>query len=86
MKHKQNMAVWLGAIGAVCMSLEIAAAQGISGMYIFPKGKQTHEQQQQDEGQCHGAAVEMTGYNPSAPPSSPLPQSQGQGGPRQREP
>lgn len=48
MKHKRNMAVWLGAIGAVCMNLEIAAAQGgsISGMYVFPKGKQTGEQQQ----------------------------------------
>jgi len=78
MKHKRNMVVWLGAIGALCMNLEIAAAQSssVSGMYVFPKGKQTREQQQQDEGQCHSAAVEMTGFNPSAP-QNPPPQSQG---------
>ena len=78
MKHKRNMVVGLGAIGALYMSLEIAAAQGgsVSGMYVFPKGKQTKQQQQQDEGQCYNTAVEMTGFDPSAP-SSPPPQSQG---------
>jgi outer membrane protein with glycine zipper len=76
------MTVWLGAIGgmlmAMLMTVEITIAQSgsISGMYVFPKGKQTPQQQQRDEGQCHSKAVEMTGYNPSAP-SSPPPQSQG---------
>ena len=79
MKHKRSMIAGLSAIGALCMNLEIAAAQGggVSGMYVFPKGKQTQEQQRSDEGQCYNTAVEMTGYDPSAPPSSPPAQSQG---------
>jgi len=70
--------IWLGAIGVVCASIGMAAAQAgsISGMYVFPKRNQGPEQQQQDEMQCHGTAVEMTGYNASAPPSPPPPQGQ----------
>jgi hypothetical protein len=78
MKRTPLMVTWLGMLSFICTSAGLAAAQGssISGMYIFPKGRQTPEQQQQDEFQCYNTAVEMTGYNPSAP-SSPPPQSQG---------
>ena len=78
MKRKQNMVMWLGTIGVICASLGMAAAQSrsISGMYVFPKRNQPPEQQQQDEMQCHSSAVEMTGFNPTVPPSSPPP-SQG---------
>ena len=78
MKRKQETILWLVMLGITFVSIDIAVAQssGVSGMYVFPKGKQTLEQQQQDEGQCHSAAVEMTGFNPSAP-QNPPPQSQG---------
>jgi hypothetical protein len=78
MKNTHNIIRWLGAIGVVSISVGIAAAQpnSISGMYVFPKGDQSPEQQQQDETQCHNSAVQMTGFNPTAPPSAPPP-SQG---------
>ncbi len=78
MSRKQMRRVWLSAISIVAVSIGIAAAQSgsISGMYVFPKRGQPPKQQQQDEMQCNSAAIEMSGFNPSAP-QSPPPQSQG---------
>jgi len=78
MKRRHNSVRWLSAIGVVGMSIGIVAAQSgsISGMYVFPKRNQPPEQQQQDERQCNSSAIEMTGFNPSAPQSVPPP-SQG---------
>ena len=75
MKQKRNMLVWPVMMSLVVVSIEIAAAQSpsISGMYVFPKRGQPAEQQQQDEMACHSSAVEMTDFNPGAPPSAPPP-------------
>src|SRR5262245_43088181 len=73
MKRTQNSIRWLSALGVLSVSIGIAAAQSgsISGMYVFPKGGQPPEQQRQDEGECNGSAIEMTGFNPAAPQSAP---------------
>ncbi|MGH8614022.1 MAG: glycine zipper domain-containing protein [Gammaproteobacteria bacterium] len=78
MSRKQILVVWLAIMSIVAVSIEMAAAQSgsISGMYVFPKGDQPPEQQQQDEMQCNSSVIEMTGVNPSAPQSAPPP-SQG---------
>ena len=75
MKRMHNSVRWLSVIGVVGMGIGIAAAQSgsISGMYVFPKRNQPPDQQQQDEMQCNSSAIEMTGFNPSAPPSAPPP-------------
>lgn len=45
----------------------VAAAQG---MYAYPAKGQTPEQQSRDRGECHGWAVQQSGYDPSNPQAS----------------
>jgi hypothetical protein len=55
---------------ALCLAPLSAGAQ----MYVYPQQGQSAEQQQRDQGECHGWAVQQTGYNPgmaAAPPSGP---------------
>src|SRR5262245_47602451 len=75
MKLKRNMLVWPVTMSLVLGSIGMAAAQSpsISGMYVFPKSGQPPEQQQQDEMQCYSSAVEMSGFNPTAPQGAPPP-------------
>jgi len=50
-----------------------SAAQKI-GMFVYPKGNQTHDQQLIDESNCYNGVQQQTGINPSAagpkPPSA----------------
>jgi len=43
-----------------------SAAQKI-GMFVYPKGTQTHDQQLIDESDCYNSVQQQTGINPSAP-------------------
>lgn len=48
-----------------------SAAQQV-GMYVFPKGNQTHDQQLIDESECSGLAQQQSGVDPQmAPPAPP---------------
>lgn len=38
------------------------------GVYVFPKDKQSAEQQKKDEGECYAAAKEQSGVDPKKPP------------------
>ena len=45
------------------------------GQYVYPARGQTPQQQQQDQGQCHGWAMQQAG-NPAAVPPPPGPSGQ----------
>jgi Glycine zipper len=64
----------------VLMTVLVAAAiilpvmrAGAQQMYVYPAKGQSQEQQSRDQAECHGWAMQQTGYNPyqgSAPPPS----------------
>lgn len=68
------MRVWNTALYGLC---GVALGFGLyptdvfaqSGVYAFPKGDQSQQQQQQDHSQCHEWAVSRTGVNPNRPPT-----------------
>lgn len=58
------------AVALVCLSA-FASPAGAQGLYIFPAGDQTPEQQAQDEHDCHGFAQDETGIDPDNLPAVP---------------
>jgi hypothetical protein len=57
-------------IAAALAAPAVATAQGA----VYPARGQSPQQQQKDQGECHGWAVQQTGANPAAmapPPSGP---------------
>ena len=61
-KHLKSCLLLAGALVA---TLGLAAPVAAQGVYAYPKGKQSPQQQQKDESECHGWAVQRTGYDPS---------------------
>ena len=57
-------------IAALCMSA-LASSVAAQGLYIFPAGDQTPEQQAEDEHACHGFAQNETGVDPDNLPAVP---------------
>ncbi len=58
------------ALAAVAFAPAVAAAQG----YVYPARGQSPQQQQKDQGECQGWAMQQSGANPAAmapPPSGP---------------
>lgn len=62
----------------MCGIATIAHAQQ---MFVYPKKGQSPQQQQRDQGECHGWAVQQSGFNPAsanlAPAQSAAPQRGG---------
>ena len=55
-------------------ALTLVASNGIAQQaYVYPAKGQSQEQQSRDQAECHGWAMQQTGYNPyqgSSPPPS----------------
>ena len=61
-KHLKSCLMFAGAIVA---TLGLAAPVAAQGVYAYPKGNQSPQQQQRDESECYNWAVQRTGYDPS---------------------
>ena len=61
-KHIKSCLVLAGAIVA---TVGFAAPVMAQGVFAYPKGGQSPQQQQKDESECYGWAVQRTGYDPS---------------------
>ncbi len=51
--------------GAIIATLGLSAPLAAQGVYVYPKGGQSPQQQQKDESECHGWAVQRTGFDPT---------------------
>ena len=62
---------------ALPLSMTLVAAMmftstpNLAQQIVYPAKKQTAEQQQKDEGECHTWAVKQSGYDPASPPPPP---------------
>jgi hypothetical protein len=48
----------------IAMVLSLVSAPAFADLMIYPKGKQSSEQQSKDKYECHEWAVQQTGFNP----------------------
>ena len=58
------------AIAGVALSLAtllVPVTAPAQGVYVYPAGGQSQQQQQADSGECHIWAVNQSGFNPSGP-------------------
>ena len=62
----------VGALVAIGLLAGTAMGQG----YVYPARGQSPEQQQKDQGECSGWAMQQSGANPAATPPPPGPQGQ----------
>ena len=62
----------LGALGTVALLAGGAVGQG----YVYPAKGQSPQQQQKDQAECSGWAMQQSGANPAAVPPPPGPQGQ----------
>jgi uncharacterized protein YcfJ len=46
------------------LTLSLVSAPALADLMIYPKGKQSSEQQSKDKYECHEWAVQQTGFNP----------------------
>jgi hypothetical protein len=54
-------------------AITLPAINGLAQAFVYPAMGQSQEQQSRDQGECHGWAMQQTGFNPlqgSAPPPS----------------
>ncbi len=51
--------------GAIVATLGLTAPVAAQGVYAYPKGGQSAQQQQKDEAECNNWAVQRTGFDPS---------------------
>jgi hypothetical protein len=67
-------------LSLVSLGIVLATSVGAQQLMIYPQRGQSPQQQQQDQAECHGWAMQQTGYNPgmaSAPPPPPPPAHSG---------
>jgi OmpA family protein len=58
----------------VSLAWALAVTQPASAqLYVYPEKGQSAQQQQKDQGECHGWAMQQSGYNPRAPQPAPPP-------------
>ena len=62
----------VGAFGAISLIAGSAMGQG----YVYPTKGQSPQQQQKDQGECSGWAMQQSGANPAAVPPPPGPEGQ----------
>jgi hypothetical protein len=76
-----KIGVWrrttVSLVGALAALTGVATAQSL---YVYPQKGQSADQQARDRGECHGWAVQQTGFDPGAPPAPPPTASAPQGG------
>ena len=60
-------------LGLVVVPMVMAVLPGaaLAQSYVYPAKGQTPQQQQQDQAQCQGWAMQQSGVNPAAPPPPP---------------
>ncbi len=69
---RRRFASAVGALGVVGLLAGSALAQG----YVYPAKGQSPQQQQKDQGECSGWAMQQSGANPAAMPPPQGPQGQ----------
>jgi outer membrane lipoprotein SlyB len=52
------------ALLRIALALALFSAPAFADLMIYPKGKQSGEQQSKDKYECHEWAVQQTGFNP----------------------
>jgi Glycine-zipper domain len=75
MKHLRASVHVAAAAGVLAGGLLTGTARG-QQIYAYPQKGQSQQQQQQDQAECHGWALQQSGYNPAsaqAPPPPPPP-------------
>ena len=63
-----------GAVAVVPVTLALVAGSAGAQGYVYPAKGQSPQQQQKDQSDCHGWAMQQSGVNPgtmAAPPSGP---------------
>jgi hypothetical protein len=58
---------WLKLAG-VPVAVLVVSGTALAQSYVYPARGQSPQQQQQDQAQCHGWAMQQSGVNPGAPP------------------
>ncbi len=51
--------------GAVAATLGLSAPLAAQGVYVYPQGGQSAQQQQKDEAECNNWAIQRTGFDPT---------------------
>lgn len=69
---RQGFMAGAGMLGAIGLLAGTALGQG----YVYPAKGQSPQQQQKDQGECSGWAMQQSGANPAAMPPPPGPQGQ----------
>lgn len=59
-----------GAVVLVPIALALTAGPAAAQGYVYPAKGQSPQQQQKDQSDCHGWAMQQSGVNPGAPPPS----------------
>lgn len=70
---RKSAGLAMGLLTALAM---LVAAPAAHALYVYPAQGQSQEQTQQDQYECHVWAVGQTGYDPTNPSSSTVPQNQ----------
>ena len=68
------------ATAALALGLILAPGVSAADLMIYPSKGQSQEQQDKDRFECHGWAVEQTGFDPSRPPTTAAAPQQQSGG------
>ena len=74
--RRLHVTVLVGVLGAVLVADAVRAQQ----MFFYPQKGQNAQQQQTDQGECYGWAMQQTGYNPTASAQAPPPPPPQSGG------
>jgi len=61
----------------IALALALCSAPAFADLMIYPKGKQSAEQQSKDKYECHEWAVQQTGFNPMSSVSTEPPPEYG---------
>jgi Glycine-zipper domain len=73
--------VWRKAtVALVCSLVALTGVATAQSLYVYPQKGQSADQQTRDRGECHGWAVQQTGFDPGAAPAPPPTASAPQGG------
>jgi|SRR5262245_6973007 len=65
------------ALLRIALALTLVSGPAFADLMIYPKGKQSAEQQSKDKYECHEWAVQQTGFNPMASVSTEPPEPVG---------
>lgn len=72
-------ALHVAASALVLCGMLVPGSVRAQQVYAYPQKGQSPQQQQQDQAECHGWAMQNSGYNPSVAQGAPPPPPQGSG-------